>query len=610
MKKYWARALLVIPVVYAGIIALLVFLQFSDDQSFSEQFGALTLRGRRALALEDETQPITELLIRYSGLEFAFNSESPVMLDDGDGDARPLSLLGYETLEDGFEVWLENEVRVQFVLTGDDGAELHIRPHLATPLTGNSAITIPYAVIAGAELRETAASADVVPVDYDSRTFLLAPPPRAVLEAGALRLPADVLSQTVRYAAMPEIQEDVVERWFSDREYAISDQAYEAAVRGYIDRGYRAWRGSRFNPAAGTWDMREGSPQFDERILTATLAEAWRRDQYNQAFAAMRRAADRHPDQIGLKSSAFLGNLREVKFRVQEKDSTLTQELLAALERGDADVFRTHDLASFALHRGSIQLADQLRGFVEQLDHRDLDLFQTVGLLYNAHVSDPVTPEVERTFERFDGILADALFPHIIRTEEGFFLQSVPGQIDMRLSVLAGVVMERKGRRSGDAQLVDVGRNLVISALSLADEEGFLPRVLLAASGAFAVRDGAIGPEELYPFLHDNPAYPRLVSLYEQLGPGAWIWTVADIVQPRATPGEISFTVGAPVNRTHYLIVQGIPPFASMELFGLEWRNDPSFELYNRGRHYNPQTRTLLIKYSDTLPQRRVVLQY
>ena len=609
MKKYSARALLVIPVLYAGIIALLVFLQFSDDQSFSEQFGALTLRGRRALALEDEARPITELRIRYSGLEFAFNSESTVTLDTGDGEARSLTVLGYEPLQDGFEVQLEDEVRVQFVLTGDDGTELHVRPQLTAPLAANSAISIPYAIVAGAERRETAA-VDVVPVNYDSRTFLLAPPPRAIFDADALRLPADVQTQTVRYAVMPEIQEDVVERWFSDREYAVADQAYEAVVQEYIDRSYRAWRGSRFNPASGTWDMIEGSPRFDERILTATLAEAWRRDQYNQAFTDMRRAADRHPDDIGLKSSAFLGNLREVKFRVLDEDSARTQQLLAAVERRDADVFRTHDLASFALHRGSVQLADELREFVEQLDYRDLDPFQTVGLLYNAHVSDPVTSEVEQTFERFDGVLAESLFPHIIRTEEGFFLQSVPGQIDMRLSVFAGVVMEHVGRHSNDTQLLDVGRNLVVSALSLADEEGFLPRVLLAASGAFGTRDGALGPEELYPALHNNPAYPRLVSLYDRLGPGAWIWTVADITQLQVSPEEISFAVGAPVNRTHYMIAQGIQPFTSMELFGLEWRNDPSFEAYNRGRHYNPQTRTLLIKYSDTVPQRRVVLQY
>lgn len=609
MKKYLARALLVIPVLYAGIIALLVFLQFSDDQSFSEQFGTLTLRGRRALAIEDETQPITELRIRYSGLEFTFNSETAVLLDAGDGEAESLGVLGYLPLDDGFEVQLENEVRVQFVLTGDDAAELHVRPQLAAPLSADSVITIPYAIVAGAVARETAAT-DVVPVDYDSRTFLLAPPPRAVFDAGTLRLPADVQSQTVRYAVMPQIQEDAVERWFSDREYAIAEEAYEALLRQYIDKSYRAWRAGRFNPAAGTWDMRQGSPRFDERILTATLAEAWRRNQYNQAFADMRRAADRHPDDIGLKSSAFLGNLREIKFRFLDEDSARTQELLAAVERRDADIFRTHDLASFALHRGSTQLADMLREYVEQLDYRDLDLFQTVGLLYNAYVSDPVTSEVEQTFERFDGLLAETLFPHIIRTEEGFFLQSVPGQIDMRLTILAGVVMEHEGRRNDDAQLLDVGRNLVASALSLADEEGFLPRVLLAASGAFGTRDGAIGPEELYTFLHDNPAYPHLVSLYDHLGSGAWIWTAADITQLRATPNEISFTVGAPVNRTHYVIVQGISPFSSMELFGLEWRNDPSFEAYNRGRHYNPQTRSLLIKYGDTVPQRRVVLQY
>ncbi|TVQ38301.1 MAG: hypothetical protein EA384_09935 [Spirochaetaceae bacterium] len=561
------------------------------------------------MAIEDQDQPITELRIQYRGLEFVFNSNSSVSLESDDGAETMLAVVGYSRLDHGFEVQLEDDVRLQFLLTGEDAAELHIRPHIPVPLPGASRITIPFATVGGARTEQEAAGA-TLPVRYDSTTFLLAPPPRSVVNGSALRLPADVHSQTVRYTAMEADEEDAVTRWFSDRSLAIADQDYEAFVRNYIERGYVGWRSGRFNAASGTWDMREGSPQFREEILTATLAEAWRRDQYGQAFAEMRRAADRHADQIGLLSSAYLGNLRELKLRVQAADSATTRQLLTAAEQRDADLFRTDDLMTFALHRGSRALADAIIAFAAELDYRDLDLFQTVGLLQNAHMADPVSAEAERAFARFDSVIEKRILPAVIRIDEGFFLQSTPGQIDMLLSVRAGVILEHKGRRRGDAILIDVGRNLVVSALSLADQEGFLPRVLISAGGGFQSSDGAIGPEDLYPYLHDNPSYPHLVSLYDEIGPGTWMWTVATVSAIRVTDQQISFAVQAPVNRTHYLVVQGIPPFRSMQLFGLEWRNDPSFEAYARGRHYNPQTRSLLIKYTDTVPQRRVALNY
>ena len=609
MKKRLGRALFVIPVVYAGIIALLVFLQFSDDQNFMYQHGGLTLRGRRALALEHEEAPITEVRLLFAGLEFPFTPDTPVSLTGGDGTETILALLGYETMEDGFQVLLQNDVRVRFQLTGDAGDELHIRPLLPNPLPGTTAITIPYTTVAGAQ-RASETVGNSVPIVFNSRTFMLAPPPRAVLSEAGLRLPTDVPSQTVRYTAVVEQRENVVERWFSDRTLAIPDQAYDRAKREFIDRAYRGWRTSRFNAGTGRWAVRGMSPAFREDILTATLAEAWTRGEFSAVFTDMRRAADLHPDQVGLLSSPFLGNLRPIKFQVQEQDTRTNQQLLQQATARDPEVFRFRGLIPFALHRGSVQLADEVLAFLSALNFRDLDLYQSVGLLANAALHDNQTDAARRAFARFDALIAERLFPALVRTSEGVFLESAPGQIDVELSLLAGLAMEGEGRRLRNNQYLDIGRNLVVSALSLGDNEGFLPRVLVTQPEGVHVAEGVMGPEELYPLISRNPAFPRMVSLYDALGPGAWIWTVAGITNARASATEFSFTVQSPPNQTHYLIVQGVRPFASMELFGLEWRNDPSFEMYARGRHYNAQTRSLLIKYTDALSERPVVLRF
>ncbi|TVR01940.1 MAG: hypothetical protein EA403_09815 [Spirochaetaceae bacterium] len=609
MKKRLGRALFVIPVIYAGIIGLLVFLQFSDDQNFTYQFNGLTLRGRRALALEHEEAPITEVRLLFAGLEFPFTPESAVSLTGGDGTETILELLGYETLQDGFQVLLQNDVRVQFQLTGDAGDELHIRPLLPNPPAGTTAITIPYATVAGAQ-RVGEMVGNSVPIVFNSRTFMLAPPPRAVLSEAGLRLPTDVPSQTIRYTAVVEQRENVVERWFADRTLAIPDQTFDREIRDFIDRAYRGWRTTRFNAGTGRWTIRGMSPTFSEDILTATLAEAWTRGEFGAVFTDMRRAADLHPNQVGLLSSPFLGNLRPIKFQVQEQDTRTNQQLLQLATDRDPEVFRFRGLIPFALHRGSTQLADEVLAFLSEINYRDLDLYQTVGLLANATLHDNRTEAARRAFARFDAMIAERLFPALVRTSEGVFLESAPGQIDVELSLHAGLAIESEGRRLRNTRYLDIGRNLVVSALSLGDDEGFLPRVIIAQAEGVRAAEGVMGPEEIYPLISRNPAFPRMVSLHDALGPGAWIWTVAGITNVRASATEFSFTVQSPPNQTHYLIVQGVRPFASMELFGLEWRNDPSFEIYARGRHYNAQTRSLLIKYTDSLNERPVVLRF
>ncbi|MFW5688879.1 MAG: hypothetical protein ACOC1U_04830, partial [Spirochaetota bacterium] len=120
--------------------------------------------------------------------------------------------------------------------------------------------------------------------------------------------------------------------------------------------------------------------------------------------------------------------------------------------------------------------------------------------------------------------------------------------------------------------------------------------------------DGVVPPEALYPLLAEAPAYPRQVSLYEEVGSGHWVWTIVPVTPVRLTEGEWRFELTYPRLRTFFLTFQGIPEFTRMELFGQTWRNAPDFEIYSKGRHYNDETDTLMIKYYDDSVRREVVV--
>ena len=90
----------------------------------------------------------------------------------------------------------------------------------------------------------------------------------------------------------------------------------------------------------------------------------------------------------------------------------------------------------------------------------------------------------------------------------------------------------------------------------------------------------------------------------------SFIWTIADFTRIEIAEEQFSFRLEYPENQTHYIIMHGIPPFESMQLFGLQWRNDRSFESYIKGRHYEQETNTLMIKYTDNSTVEDIFLYY
>ncbi len=610
MKSRIKKAYFFIPAVYIVILLGLVALQFATTQRFSDARQGLSLSGRRELHTDMERAPIRELQLSYRGIIFAFSTENPLTIRDTENTERHLTLVGYTPLDNGFEVHFSDDISVRFAVVGEELNELAVQPFLPQDPAPAVELFLPYQFASGAS--GSLDSSGVFEVNHNGRGFYLAAPPRARINEPERRieLPGDVDLQTVRYYAAPIEVESVTERFFQDGEFEISSQAYLAARNAYIDTAYRGWGDTRFNGGSGTWTRLGATPAFDERILTAYLAEAWYRNDYTGAFNDMRRAADQHPNEVGLLSSPFLGDLNTVRARFLEADSARASELLRRVRNNDVGVFRTPHILQFARDRAGSELLQGLMAMAERIDPRELDMPTAIGVFRAAVESRNLGLGMATPMSRFLSIAEEQILPEIIRVEEGFFLRTGTGQIELEHSVRAGVLLNELGEMQDNAVLRRAGRNLVSSALSLADQEGFLPRILLVRSNELHGSEGGLGPEELYEDIHENPNYPYFISLHGELGPGSWVYTIADFDPVEQVQNETRFTLRYPRNRTHYIIMQGIDPFAEMELFGQVWRNDPFFESYIKGRNYVASSRTLLIKYNDNSVERDIIIRY
>lgn len=621
MNRRVSRAYFLIPVAYVGVIFLLFFLQYYGDELFRASISDLTISGKLDTGNPGE---VASARVSYRGLSFFFDDDSGLQIERRDGSTENLPIRRYEARNDGFELLFERDARISFALTGvtasgaqpdasnasgeTEEEELYVQPIIPESLLPVGRVSMKYEV-AGEVADGTESVQTSLAIEHEAQTYHLTVPPRSEIRPTEREIvvPGDLERQTIRYTRLVGDPQDVVSVWFADESLAIPEAEIDALVEEYVDAAYAGWQ-QRFNSGNGTWEMKSGSAEFRESIVVAYLAEAWARDQYTRAFNEMRRAADLHPDQIGLASAPFLGNLREVRARFLARDDIRSRDLLEAIRTRDATVFRNADLLSYAATRGSPELLSAVLEYVPIVDYRNVDILSAVGMLANYVTADEVSDDLQKQLSRFREVAQERVLPALVKADDGFYVETGQGQVDVRSSLHAGILLATM--ESDDGRLEVVGRNLIASVLALAEDAGFLPAVLLVSGGTVQQTQGRIGPEDIYPLVGNSVAYPRTRSLYDEVGHGTWARTVTPFTAMSFEPTAFRFEIANVANRTHYMIFQGMPTFTSMQLFGLTWRNAADFEIYSKGRHYNATTETLMIKYYDDDPVGTIVLRY
>jgi hypothetical protein len=114
---------------------------------------------------------------------------------------------------------------------------------------------------------------------------------------------------------------------------------------------------------------------------------------------------------------------------------------------------------------------------------------------------------------------------------------------------------------------------------------------------------------ELYPRLvRNNTYYPHSSVLAAAQGRTVWAWHVSRTLSYATDArGDVTITIDFPAEHTEYLIIKGILPFRSIEIYDMPYRTDPRFETYNSsGYIYNAESQTLFLK-SRQKTQREIV---
>jgi hypothetical protein len=109
--------------------------------------------------------------------------------------------------------------------------------------------------------------------------------------------------------------------------------------------------------------------------------------------------------------------------------------------------------------------------------------------------------------------------------------------------------------------------------------------------------EGRVAPEDVYPLIVENPYYPRFISLSKELGPGAWLYTAANVTDISISAERNRFQFRYPEGATHFFVFRGARPYKEIQIWGIPWRVDYRFDRYSAGSYFIEDEKLFLVKY-------------
>jgi len=581
--------------VYGGAVVLLLAAALFA-RGFSRDVGDGRVAGRFSLFPLLGSHAPEELTLTWNGLALHFaHSMSP-------------ALEGVEPAAGSTDLVFEGGIRLRLTPGADTGGSITLAPVSTAGAASAPPLVVPYSV---AGILQDPPAGAALSWKRAGRTFLLSLPPGSRTDPAGetVTLPLSAAAGTavlhvegVSAAARPATRGETAPANRLPAETAMpSEEKLQAALDGWMDAAYKGWSESRYSVSESQWKLADGSWGVSEDLGVGLLAESIARGTWQKMFPLWSNARALHPKEspslaLDAATSAYVGGVRDFENALLAASAARVDQVRASLERSDASLLRTPGLVPLLANHGTADLMTKAGAFLAARTIAGMDVQSAAGLAealldYSALV---------RRDDALIGLLKEAvnrrILPAVRTTDAGVFLETGAGRSDVQTGIFGGALLIRAGVFLDSSLVKAVGRGLLASCLSLADEKGFLPSGLVLAGGRLTSREGTLAPETIYAALPLGRYLPRETSLAAQLGPGAWLWTSARLLSATGSAAGSSFTFSFPSGVSFHLVIQGIAPFALLKLHGIPWHADATYFKYSDGWTYDVKARALFMK--------------
>ncbi|MCL1815273.1 MAG: hypothetical protein FWG27_05585 [Treponema sp.] len=599
MRKPIVPRFLLLLILYAAIFILLVQFQFSKNTLLTMRTGNLVIQGNYG-APSKQTPNIYPLSgttsVFFGGIEFIL------------GDGLLITSLQNRSIN--------NPCRPERMTVADDEVFFHLDQGTAliftTQYTGGAIELVIRADFSGFNTNELDAgvSAGIEP-KYNSLTIPFKPiRTSAVIERDQRNL---ISTEGINYTFSRNTGTDSVVledhnpaisyRILPDKETigpgefiipaALDSGAYEAALGLWLDQSYLLWNRS----AAGSGTAINGE------LICSYMNEALKRGTYRAAAAAV--SASWNPDNVFYEASAYVGRIDAALRSLSAAERERSTRLSRLFNEKSTDFLKEFHVIEFLAVRGYDNLIDDAVGILRTFDPAGMTAEQAAGLLECRLDWVRYRPDRHNPFDRF---VDQALFvitgslqksrrndSALVFTKTGS-AEEADAELNLRLG---SALMQYE-----DETRIALGRTLILSVLSLANNAGDVPRKI---QRNFAGGSERLKSQRIYRICFMGENYARA----QAAGPGLWAWTAASSIIGSASANGLDILVNFSAGETHYMILRGIKPITSLQISGYTYNQDNQFERYDSsGWAYSTAEQTLLVKIRHRLPVERITITY
>ena len=327
--------------------------------------------------------------------------------------------------------------------------------------------------------------------------------------------------------------------------------------------------------------FKNGVPETASEIaITAYIAEMSSQGKFSQAIESVPAAAKTVAKRSYL-SAPYFNSLVEMNKTLVMQNENIAYRMNYSLEQGNPSVFE-FDAFSMYIQTRSTPEAVKYLSLLTQEGTSEPTPLQASGIIKLYADLYPISRE-KADILQVPAQKALGIIEKYCSIKDDIFSFA---QENIEFSSLdyakTGDTLIRYGEIIGNPDICAVGRlmfNIGISRFDSSDVESFATIYPLAA--------------------RNNKFYPHIVILEETLTEPIWAWTAAQSMTIGTDQTNTStISLDFPQGDSHYVIINGIKSFKSIEIYGLSFRTDYRFETYNSsGYVYDSKTNTLFLKY-------------
>ena len=576
MLKKSIRKMFGLLVLYAAIIVGIFVLQFRSDSIIRKNIRALRVTlaelndGKGGSALKNSFQ------VSFNGISFSADEKKPVLYTSSSGHDVPVTLVSYSQPDKlSYALDFTKGVRLTFSLSDDsDSASLWVAAEMPSDA---SSVKVNYAPYSGFSVSDLKSKSAIFTGKIDSYS-LIAPS----LSDGKIQFQKN--SKSAHYSMMKKQSDFSLDR-VGDLAFAsrnIYDQTISSLSKEIVNK---------FISASQT-EANFAMTVNEQSVVSfvAAMAEAGR---YNEALNSVPEIFVKG-NRRTYQSAPYFGSMADLLPTLTMQIENLNNMILRAVQERNLDIWTVDNLAAYMYTQGNRGNVALLAAIPASMTELNLTVGQAAGILrswaYFAEQDSSLAKPLEPVLE----LCAQRIVKACSLDGEKVLLIENDAPISVLSAATAGDALAFYGKATGQGAIENCGYLIVNS--------------YAGDTAALDLRATA----ELYPVLvHGNNFYPHYLLLKTMEGENVWAWTIATNIQYyRDENLTISLNIDFPVGLSHYMFVRGITPFLRIQIYNMDFRTDPRFEIYNSsGYIYRSAAQSLLLK-SRHRDQHEVVRLY